>query len=168
MRIGFFGLWLDRYGPELHGLFRRRVHEPFHPRPVRSHECVVRPWRHARANLVNSPGCTPAVPDFALDAQAQSVIAPTAGVCATSITPVIRVRNNGEQTLTSLDVTYSLDGVEIATVAWTGTLACESEDVTLTDISPADGNHIFSFTCPIPMGAQMKTLETTRPRAISS
>ena len=107
----------------------------------------------ARASLVNSPGCTPAVPDFALDAQAQSVIAPAAGVCATSVTPVIRVRNNGEQTLTSLDVTYSLDGVEIATVAWTGTLAyAESEDVTLTDISPADGNHIFSFTLSNPNG----------------
>ena len=107
----------------------------------------------ARASLVNSPGCTPAVPDFALDAQAQSVIAPAAGVCATSVTPVIRVRNNGEQTLTSLDVTYSLDGVEIATVAWTGALAyAESEDVTLTDISPADGNHTFSFTLSNPNG----------------
>ena len=107
----------------------------------------------ARASLVNSPGCTPSVPDFALDAQAQAVLAPTAGVCATSVTPVIRVRNNGEQTLTSLDVTYSLDGVEIATVAWTGALAyAESEDVTLTDISPADGNHTFSFTVSNPNG----------------
>ena len=85
----------------------------------------------ARASLVSSPGCTPAVPDFALDAQAQSVIAPAAGVCATSVTPVLRVRNNGEQTLTSLDVSYSLDGTEIGTLTWTGALAyAESEDDT--------------------------------------
>ena len=107
----------------------------------------------ARASLVNSPGCTPAVPDFALDAQAQSVIAPVAGVCATSVTPVIRVRNNGEQTLTSLDVSYSLDGVEIGTLTWTGALAyAESEDVTLDDIAPEDGNHTFSFTVSNPNG----------------
>ena len=107
----------------------------------------------ARASLVNSPGCTPAVPDFALDAQAQLVIAPSAGVCATSVTPVIRVRNNGEQTLTSLDVSYSLDGTEIGTLTWTGALAyAESEDVTLADIAPADGNHTFSFTVSNPNG----------------
>ena len=107
----------------------------------------------ARASLVSSPGCTPAVPDFALDAQAQSVIAPAAGVCATSVTPVIRVRNNGEQTLTSLDVSYSLDGTEIGTLTWTGALAyAEIEDVTLSDIAPAEGNHTFSFTVSNPNG----------------
>ncbi|HCL46608.1 MAG TPA: hypothetical protein DHW55_05045 [Flavobacteriales bacterium] len=107
----------------------------------------------ARASLVSSPGCTPAVPDFALDAQAQSVIAPAAGVCATSVTPVLRVRNNGEQTLTSLDVSYSLDGTEIGTLTWTGALAyAESEDVTLSEIAPAEGNHTFSFTVSNPNG----------------
>ena len=107
----------------------------------------------ARASLVSSPGCTPAVPDFALDAQAQSVIAPAAGVCATSVTPVIRVRNNGEQSLTSLDVSYSLDGTEIGTLTWTGALAyAEIEDVTLSDIAPAEGNHTFSFTVSNPNG----------------
>ena len=107
----------------------------------------------ARASLVSSPGCTPAVPDFALDAQAQSVIAPAAGVCATSVTPVLRVRNNGEQTLTSLDVSYSLDGTEIGTLTWTGALAyAEIEDVTLSDIAPAEGNHTFSFTVSNPNG----------------
>ena len=107
----------------------------------------------ARASLVSSPGCTPSAPDFALDAQAQSVIAPAAGVCATSVTPVIRVRNNGEQTLTSLDVSYSLDGTEIGTLTWTGALAyAESEDVTLSDIAPAEGNHTFSFTLSNPNG----------------
>ena len=107
----------------------------------------------ARASLVSSPGCTPAVPDFALDAQAQTVLAPAAGVCATSVTPVIRVRNNGEQTLTSLDVVYSLDGTEIGTLTWTGALAyAESEDVTLADIAPTDGNHTFSFTVSNPNG----------------
>ena len=107
----------------------------------------------ARASLVNSPGCTPAVPDFALDAQAQSVLAPAAGVCAPSVTPVVRIRNNGEQTLTSLDIVYSLDGVEFGAFSWTGALAyTEVEDVTLADISPADGNHTFSFTLSNPNG----------------
>ena len=108
----------------------------------------------ARASLLTSTGCTPAVPDFDLDAQAQLVIAPQAGVCAASVAPVIRIRNNGALTLTSLDITYSIDGVTEGTTFWSGSLDYSATaELTLADIAPADGNHTFSFTVSNPNGA---------------
>ena len=108
----------------------------------------------ARASLLTSTGCTPAVPDFDLDAQAQLVIAPQAGVCAASVAPVIRIRNAGALTLTSLDITYSIDGVTEGTTTWSGSLDFSATaEITLADIAPADGNHTFSFTVSNPNGA---------------
>lgn len=107
----------------------------------------------ARASLLSSPGCTPPVPDFDLDAQAQLVVAPQAGVCAASVTPVIRIRNNGALTLTSLDIVYSIDGVEEGSASWTGSLDyAQSEEVTLSEIAPVDGDHTFSFEVSNPNG----------------
>ena len=108
----------------------------------------------ARASLLTSTGCTPAVPDFDLDAQAQLVIAPQAGVCAASVAPVIRIRNNGALTLTSLDITYSIDGVTEGSTTWSGSLDYSvTAEITLADIAPADGNHTFSFTVSNPNGS---------------
>ena len=108
----------------------------------------------ARASLLTSTGCTPAVPDFDLDAQAQLVIAPQAGVCAASVAPVIRIRNAGALTLTSLDITYSIDGVTEGTTTWSGSLDFSATaEITLADIAPADGNHTFSFTVSNPNGS---------------
>lgn len=108
----------------------------------------------ARASLLTSAGCTPAVPDFDLDAQAQLVIAPQAGVCAASVAPVIRIRNNGALTLTSLDISYSIDGVAEGTTSWSGSLDYSATaEITLQDIAPADGNHTFSFSVSNPNGA---------------
>ncbi len=108
----------------------------------------------ARASLVSSAGCTPAVPDFDLDAQAQLVIAPQAGVCAASVAPVIRIRNNGALSLTSLDISYSIDGIAEGSTTWTGALDYSATaEITLADIAPADGNHTFSFTVSNPNGA---------------
>ena len=108
----------------------------------------------ARSSLVSSAGCTPAVPDFDLDAQAQLVIAPQAGVCAASVAPVIRIRNNGALTLTSLDISYSIDGIAEGSTTWTGALDYSgTAELTLADIAPADGNHTFSFTVSNPNGA---------------
>ena len=107
----------------------------------------------ARASLLNSPGCTPAVPDFDLDAQAQSVLSPSAGICAASVTPVVRIRNNGAINLTSLDIAYSVDGIEEGSFTWTGSLAyAESEELTLAVIAPADGDHTFTFNVSNPNG----------------
>ena len=108
----------------------------------------------ARASLLTSTGCTPAVPDFDLDAQAQLVISPQAGVCAASVAPVIRIRNNGALTLTSLDINYSIDGIAEGSTTWSGSLDFSATaEITLADIAPADGNHTFSFTVSNPNGA---------------
>ena len=108
----------------------------------------------ARASLLTSAGCTPSTPDFDLDAQAQLVIAPQAAVCAASVAPVIRIRNNGGFTLTSLDIAYSIDGVAEGNTSWTGSLDYNTTaEITLADIAPADGNHTFSFTVSNPNGS---------------
>ena len=108
----------------------------------------------ARASLVTSAGCTAVTPDFDLDAQAQAVIAPQAGVCAASVAPVIRIRNNGALALTSLDITYSIDGVIEGSTTWTGSLEyTATAELTLADIAPADGSHTFSFNVNNPNGS---------------
>ena len=107
----------------------------------------------ARASLLNSPGCTPVSPDFDLDAQAQSVLSPSAGICAASVTPVVRIRNNGAVTLTTLDIAYSIDGIEMGSFTWTGSLAyAQSEELALSGIAPADGDHAFTFNVSNPNG----------------
>ena len=107
-----------------------------------------------RASLLTSAGCTPPVPDFDLDAQAQLVIAPQAGICASSVAPVIRIRNNGALTLTSVDIAYSIDGIAEGTTTWSGSLDYSAtEELTLPAIAPADGNHTFSFTVSNPNGS---------------
>ena len=89
-----------------------------------------------------------------MDAQAQLVIAPQAAVCAASVAPVIRIRNNGGFTLTSLDIAYSIDGVAEGNTSWTGSLDYNTTaEITLADIAPADGNHTFSFTVSNPNGS---------------
>ena len=75
-------------------------------------------------------------------------------MCAASVAPIIRIRNNGGVTLNSLDITYSIDGVTEGTTSWNGSLEyTETAELTLADIAPADGNHTFSFTVSNPNGS---------------
>ncbi|OQY00059.1 MAG: hypothetical protein B6I24_00645 [Bacteroidetes bacterium 4572_128] len=64
---------------------------------------------------------TPIAPDF-LNTSAKSILYPTEDFCGNTISPVVKIENNGMD-LTSLDISYSVNGGEITTLNWTGELA---------------------------------------------
>ena len=106
-----------------------------------------------RHSLISSMGCVPATPDFDLDASILNVLAPSGFFCATEATPEITVFNNGGNTLTSLDVTYSLDGTIVGTEMWTGSLEFGQTAIfTLPTLTPGDGAHTFDVSCSNPNG----------------
>ncbi|MFN5183025.1 MAG: peptide-N-glycosidase F-related protein [Bacteroidota bacterium] len=76
-------------------------------------------------------------PNFNLDASVEDILSPTADqmwkrynpICTN---PVIRIKNTGSTTLTSLTITYGLVGATPSVYTWTGTLPfMESTTVTL-------------------------------------
>ena len=66
--------------------------------------------------------------------------------CNTNIEAEILVKNNGASTITSIDVVYTIDGVD-SNYNWTGSLASEATTtITLPQFSLAKGIHTFSAT----------------------
>ena len=94
---------------------RRRMHEPLHARTVGPYECPF---------LARRSACQP-VDFYGVHRWCSTLIwthkrnwsSLRKGVSA-SVAPVIRIRNNGALTLTSLDITYSIDGVTEGTTFW--------------------------------------------------
>ena len=107
----------------------------------------------ARASIVSSNGCLPAVPDFDLDAAIIAVNDPNGFSCSTDVTPSITLFNFGGTTLTSATITYDVDGAGAQTFAWTGSLDFgQSEDITLPTLTPGDGSHVFNVSVSAPNG----------------
>lgn len=107
----------------------------------------------ARASIQSSNGCLPAVPDFDLDAAIISINEPSGFSCATEVTPSLTLFNYGGLDLTSVTITYAVDGGTEQTYSWTGALAFgESEDIVLPTLTPGDGAHSFSATVSNPNG----------------
>ena len=101
-----------------------------------------------RAGLANSEGC--GLQPY--DAQAISSL-PGGTVCDLTITPVVTIKNHGTETLTSIDIIYSIDGGATSTVNWTGSLTTgEIEDVTLPEIITSEGEHTLEATLENPNG----------------
>ena len=58
-----------------------------------------------------------------------------ASPCDNVVEPIIEIQNNGEQTITSLDINYSVNGGEIHTFNWTGSLtSLHTKSITLPEI----------------------------------
>ena len=107
----------------------------------------------ARASLLTSNGCLPAVPDFDLDAALVGVDSPSGFACSTDVSASVTLFNNGANDLTSATITYSVDGGADMTYAWTGSLAFgESETVALGTLTPGDGAHTFDAAVSAPNG----------------
>lgn len=75
-------------------------------------------------------------PNFALDAEVDDIIAPSDWKVKSRMNPmcnepVIRIRNSGSETLTSLEIEFGFNG-QMETFTWTGELGfLETEEVTL-------------------------------------
>ncbi len=81
-------------------------------------------------------------PNFEVDAELVDILAPSSVKVNSRMNPicdepVVRIRNNGTQPLTSLSITYGIDE-ELQTLEWTGNLGfLETEDVQLQYDNPS-------------------------------
>ncbi|MBL8000974.1 MAG: proprotein convertase P-domain-containing protein [Flavobacteriales bacterium] len=77
------------------------------------------------------------------DAAITQVVSPTGLVCGTQYQPVVRLKNLGENTLTSVVIQANIDGgPTVVTHTWTGSLAFQAETlVQLPVINTPSGNH---------------------------
>lgn len=86
------------------------------------------------------------------DAEALAAL-PGGTVCDLSITPVVTIKNRGFEVLTSLDITYSIDGGTPLNYEWTGSLiSAASEVVTLPAVATTAGEHTLEVTLSNPNG----------------
>jgi photosystem II stability/assembly factor-like uncharacterized protein len=67
-----------------------------------------------------------------------------------AITPKLRVLNNGQNSINSVDITYSFDGINETPLTWTGTIGSQATAVLdLVDITLASGTHSLNVTTTI-------------------
>ena len=97
-------------------------------------------------------------PNFTLDAAIEDILSPSKDqmfarynpVCTS---PVIRIKNTGSTTLTSLTITYGINGATPSVYTWTGSLKfMEIAEVTLGTFNWAPGATDFSVTLSNPNG----------------
>ncbi len=73
-------------------------------------------------------------------------------ICGEAAYPEVTIRNNGQQTLTSLDIEYSYNGTP-QTINWTGNLtSLQTETVSLPYFGAQNGNNTLDITLSNPNG----------------
>ena len=91
---------------------------------------------------------------FSLDAAISEIVSPNDNICASSIDPIVTLRNYGSNNLTSAVINYQLNGGAIQTYNWTGNLSSgQSEDVFLPNQSLNAGNYTFTAYSTNPNGS---------------
>ncbi|MFM8949463.1 MAG: M43 family zinc metalloprotease [Bacteroidota bacterium] len=102
------------------------------------------------SNLQNSAACGSSNL-LALDARMMGVDFPTGNICSGTITPVIQLKNQGADTLTSVLITYNIDNGTPQTFNWTGSLASlATTTITLPTITTGGGAHTFYAASSLP------------------
>ncbi len=95
----------------------------------------------------------PCTPTIALDAGISAIVAPSGSSCATSITPIVTLKNFGSTTLTAVTITTTVDGGASVNYSWTGSLATNATaNVTLPVRTVTAGAHTFNATTASPNG----------------
>ena len=80
-----------------------------------------------------------------LDASVMNVLQPAATTCETSVTPVIKIRNVGVDTITSLVLKYQMDSQPLQTLNWSGSLATlATATITLPAYTITGGTHTLT------------------------
>ncbi len=91
-----------------------------------------------RSDLASSTACT----RFTLDAALIDLVLPKTAVCNDSFRPVVLIKNEGSQTITSVLINVVVDQSNFTQKQWTGSLAMgESVYVLLDEQVLADGAH---------------------------
>lgn len=89
------------------------------------------------------------------DAMLSRIISPTSSVhtSESNIEPKVTILNLGNDVLSSLTVSYSIDNQTHASIDWTGSLnRFETADITFPSISLTNGSHSFIATTSLPNG----------------
>jgi PKD repeat protein/photosystem II stability/assembly factor-like uncharacterized protein len=87
------------------------------------------------------------------DASISAVEMPNGNVCGTSFTPVISLKNSGDNDLTSAKINYSIDGGSIISYDWSGLLhPFEEVILTLPVNSISTSTHVFEIYTTLPNG----------------
>lgn len=89
-----------------------------------------------------------------LDTRIQSVTSPTGNLCSgNNIVPVVVLKNNGTQTITSVAIKYAIDNGTFSTFNWTGSLATgQTSNVNLPAVNTTPGAHTFRAATLLPNG----------------
>lgn len=111
--------------------------------------------------IVNVQMMSYGAPNFTLDAELADIVNPSPNVIYDRYNPMcgkpkVLIKNNGATTITSLDITYSVDGVSPKTYTWTGSLVfLETKEVELPLLDAgalATPNSTFYATVSNPNG----------------
>lgn len=104
-----------------------------------------------RSGLLNNGKCGTSAPTD--DAGIESITTPTGNICTTGFTPVVVLRNYGNQPLTSCTISYNIDSNSPGNYSWTGNLAAGSTaNVTLSAMTASGGVHTFTAYTSNPNG----------------
>lgn len=102
--------------------------------------------------IVNSDGLLPGV-QYANNASIFEIVSPGATVCDPAVTSVVTIQNWGSNTLSSVNVNYSIDSGPVNTFNWTGSLAQNAFiNVTLPSINVTPGLHTLTIFTSMPNG----------------
>jgi hypothetical protein len=88
-----------------------------------------------------------------LDASAMTMAYPGNLTCNTTFAPVVRIRNSGSNTLTSVNLHYKLDAQPWQIYSWSGTLSTlATDDITLPTYTFTVGSHTLRAYTSAPNG----------------
>jgi hypothetical protein len=106
-------------------------------------------------NVLTHLGYDPNGPGVALDAGVSQIGGIEDNYCnVDSFIPEITIRNYGNDTITSVDINYDVDGVTYPTYTWMGTLAPNSlATVFLPTVTTTAGAHTFNASTILPNGS---------------
>ncbi|MCB0761635.1 MAG: T9SS type A sorting domain-containing protein [Flavobacteriales bacterium] len=103
-----------------------------------------------RGSVLESFGCVP-VTDY--DAGIASIEFPGLSICSSTFDPEIILTNYGSTTLTSVQITYSIDNGPDQSYSWSGSLSQgQSTNVSLPSISGTVGMRTIHMSCHSPNG----------------
>jgi hypothetical protein len=115
---------------------------------ARAHNAL---YNNAYATLLTSSGCQPVISNN--DAGVTSVSAPVNISCDSSINAVVKLKNYGISNLTSAVINATINGGNISTYTWNGTLLPgDSVDVSLPAFNLAGGNYTMKVFPTQPNG----------------
>lgn len=103
----------------------------------------LKPWLDPENTGITSLSgvYSPCAATISNDAGIQSILEPSGTVCGTTISPVVQLRNFGNNTLTAVTINYTINGI-IYTYDWNGSLnSFNTTTVHLPSVTEQAGNH---------------------------